>query len=127
MDFDKYITLCIYYYSIICNSLTVLKSSLMTTIDPSSLSLKIFPNNDAQSCLTLCNPMDRLSMGFPKQEYLSGLPFPPPGDLPNSGIEPRSPTLQANSLLSEPQGNPLATSKPFTQSIIMHFSRMPQN
>ena len=34
-----------------------------------------------------------LSMGFPRQEYRSGLPFPPPGDLPNPGIEPQSPAL----------------------------------
>ena len=42
-------------------------------------------------------------MGFPRQEYLSGLPFPPPGDLPNPGIEPRSPTLQKDSFASELQ------------------------
>ena len=36
-----------------------------------------------------------LSMGFPRQEYWSGLPFPAPGDLPDPGIEPRSPALQA--------------------------------
>ena len=45
-----------------------------------------------------------LSMGFSRQEYWSGLPCPPPGDLPNPGIEPRSPTLQADSSLSEPPG-----------------------
>ena len=39
-----------------------------------------------------------LSMGFPRQEYWSGLPFPSPGDLPDSGIEPTSPTLQVDSL-----------------------------
>ena len=47
-----------------------------------------------------------LSMGFPRQEYLSGLPFPSPGDLLNPGIEPTSPTLQTNSLPSELQGKP---------------------
>ena len=41
-------------------------------------------------------------MGFPRQEYWNGLPLPSPGDLPNSGIEPGSPELQADSLLSEP-------------------------
>ena len=46
-----------------------------------------------------------LSMGFSRQDYWSGLPFPSPGNLPNPGIEFRSPTLQADSLLSEPQGN----------------------
>ena len=45
-----------------------------------------------------------LSMGFSRQEYWSGLPFPSPGDLPNSGIEPRSPALQADALFSEPPG-----------------------
>ena len=45
-------------------------------------------------------------MGFSKQEYWSGLPFPSPGDLPDPGIEPRSPALQADALLSEPQGSP---------------------
>ena len=61
-----------------------------------------------QSCLTLCNPMDNSppesSWGFSRQEYWGGLSCPPPGDLPNPGIEPRSPTLQADSLLSEPPG-----------------------
>ena len=42
------------------------------------------------------------SMGFSRQEYWSGLPFPSPGDLPNPGTEPRSPALQADSLPSEP-------------------------
>ena len=39
-----------------------------------------------------------LSMGFARHEYWSGLPFPPPGDLPNPGIKPTSPALQADSL-----------------------------
>ena len=42
------------------------------------------------------------SMQFSRQEYWSGLPFPSPGDLPNPGIEPGSPELQADALLSEP-------------------------
>ena len=44
------------------------------------------------------------SMQFSKQEYWSGLPFPSPGDLPNPGIEPGSPTLQADVLPYEPPG-----------------------
>ena len=61
----------------------------------------------AQLCPTLCNPMNciacqaPLSMEFSRQEYWSGLPFPSPRDLPNPGIEPRSPALQADSLPSE--------------------------
>jgi len=46
-------------------------------------------------------------MGFSMQGYWSGLPFPSPGDLPDSGIKPGSPTLQADSLPSEPPGKPL--------------------
>ena len=44
------------------------------------------------------------STGFSMLEYWSGLPFPSPGDLPHPGIEPRSPALQADALLSEPPG-----------------------
>ena len=47
-----------------------------------------------------------LSMGFPRQEYWSGLPFPPPGDLPNLGIEPSSPALASKVFSTEPCGNP---------------------
>ena len=49
---------------------------------------------------------DPLSVGFSKQEYWSGSPFPSPGDLPAPGIEPRSPALQADALPSEPPGKP---------------------
>ena len=48
-----------------------------------------------------------LSMGFPRQEYWSGLPFPSPGDLPNPGTKPVSPALQADSsLLKDKEGSP---------------------
>ena len=64
----------------------------------------------AQSCPTLCNPMDcsqaPLSMGFSRQEYWSELPCPSLGDLPNPGFEASSPELQADSLPSEPLGKP---------------------
>ena len=46
------------------------------------------------------------TMGFSRQEYWSGFPFPSPGDFPNPGTEPRSPALQADSLPSEPPGKP---------------------
>ena len=63
----------------------------------------------AQLCLTLCDPMAYQvppSMGFSRQECWSGLPFPSPGDLPDPGIKPGSPVLQADTLLSEPPGKP---------------------
>ena len=45
-------------------------------------------------------------MGFSRQEYWSGLPFPSPGDLPDPRIKPKSPELQADALASEAQGSP---------------------
>ena len=48
-------------------------------------------------------------MEFSRQEYWSGYPFASPGDLPNPGIKPRSPTLQGDSLPAEPQGKPKNT------------------
>ena len=58
-----------------------------------------------QSCPTLCDPWTVAhqaspAVGFSRQEYWSVLPFPSPGHLPNLGIEPRSPTLQADALTS---------------------------
>ena len=53
-----------------------------------------------------------LSMGFPRQECWSGLPFPPPGGLPDPGMEskaPAAPALQADSFITEPPGNSLRT------------------
>ena len=53
-----------------------------------------------------------LSMGFPRQENWSGLPFPPPGDLPNPGIKPESlvpPALAGGFFTTEPPGKPKAT------------------
>ena len=47
-------------------------------------------------------------MGFPRQEYWSGLPFPPSEDLPDLGIKPGFPALQGNYSPSEPQGKPRA-------------------
>ena len=60
----------------------------------------------SQLCLTLETPWTvarqaPLSMGFSRQEYWSGLPFPSPGDLPDPGIEPWSPALQADNLPTE--------------------------
>ena len=54
-----------------------------------------------------------LSMGFSRKEYWSGFSFPSPGDLPDLGIEPRSPALHADSLPSEPLGKPQGPDKAF--------------
>ena len=63
------------------------------------------------SRVRLCDPMDCAhqapqAVEFSRQEYWSGLPLPSPGDLPDPGIEPRSPSLQADALQSEPPGKP---------------------
>ena len=65
-----------------------------------------------QSCLTLCDPMNgRLPgssvHGIPRWENWSGLPFPSPGDLPDPGMGPGSPSWKADSLQSEPPGKPM--------------------
>ena len=70
----------------------------------------------AQSCPTHCDPMDcsppgPLPRGFSRQEYWCVLPQPPPRNLPNPGVKPRSPAMQEDSLLSESPG------KPFIRSI----------
>ena len=77
-----------------------------------------------QSCPTLCDPLYEphvcmhvwtpcmnpiQSMEFSRPEYWSGYPFSSPGDLPNTGIEPRSPSFQADSLPAESQGKPKNT------------------
>ena len=78
-----------------------------------SVSICYFDGLVAKSCSTLATPWTvahqaPLSMGFSRQEYWSGLPFPSPEDLPNLGIEPGSPALQADSLPTELQGEPEA-------------------
>ena len=77
--------------------------------------VQLFKTPWTVACLT------PLSTGFSRQEYWSGFPSPPPGDLPDSGIEPRSPILQADSLLSESPGKPRWTYRIFSnvlQSLI---------
>ena len=69
------------------------------------------------SFLQLCHPMDYtgqapLSMGFSRQEYWSGLPFPPPVDLPDPGIEPTSPALAGRFFTMKPSRKPYSPSHP---------------
>ena len=60
-------------------------------------------------------------MEFSRQEYWSGLPFSSPGDLPDLGIELRSPALQADSFLSEPSEKPVGYPKPSPKSLLFSF------
>ena len=66
--------------------------------------------NESESRIWLfAAPWTTQSVEFSRPEYWRGWPFPSPGDLPNPGIEPRSPTLQADSLPAEPPGKPINT------------------
>ena len=65
------------------------------------------------------------SMGFPRQEYWSGLPFPSPRDLPDPGIEPRFSTLQADSLQSEPPGKLLGAKRQEDNLLVSFQNELP--
>ena len=87
----------------------------MRTLEPKYSSSNVV--KVTRLCLTLATPWTvarqvPLSMGFSRQEYWSGLPFPSPGDLSDPGIEPMSPVLQADSLPTE------LGEKPYSQSIL---------
>ena len=62
-------------------------------------------------------------MGFPRQEYWSGLPFSPPGDLPDPGVEPASPALTGRFDTTEPPGKPLKEnrSREYSAKILKDF------
>ena len=74
-----------------------------------------------QLYLTLCDPQAPLFMGFLRQEDWSGLPFSPPGDLPDAGIEPESPLLDSLSL--SPQGRPIQNLSQNITICVESFSR----
>ena len=80
----------------------ILCPSLMCVLSHSVVSDSLWPHRLQPSRL-LC------PWGFPRQEYWSGFSYPPPKDLPNPGIKPRSPALQVDSLPTEPPGKPKNT------------------
>ena len=73
--------------------------------------------SDSHNCMDCIAHQAPLSMGFSRQEYWKKLPFPSPGDLPNPGIEPRSPALQADSLQTELRGRPLSQQDVTTKKV----------
>ena len=79
----------------------IAESKLITSIDGACIQSHFSCVQPVATLWTVARQAP-LPMGFSRQEYWSGLPCPPPGDLPNLGIEARSPTLQAESLPSEP-------------------------
>ena len=89
-------------------TLFTLPSVLAESLNAYKVKVKVKSLSRVQFFATLWTVADQASqsMGFSRQEYWSGLPFPFPGDLPNPGIEPRSPALQADALTSEPPEKP---------------------
>ena len=112
------------------SSSSVFQESHSVLCCPTILSCLMVPNSEyssgggglvIKSCPTLVTPwivahQAPLSMGFSRQEYWNGLPFPSPGDLPDPGIEPGSPALQADSLPTELRGKPPNT--------VLHLNRV---
>ena len=99
----------------------------MVTTDPHDYQKTVYKMSAwclvAKSCSTLATPWTvtcqaPLSMGFSRQEYWSGLPFPSPGDHPDLGIEPRSPALLADSLLTKLQ---MVLNSVFTKTLYIDF------
>ena len=91
----------------LCTAVTIPHAETKTQHSQTNVSVL-----DALSCPTLCDPWTvarqaPLSMGFSRQEYWGGLPFPSSEDLPGPGIEPWSPALQAGSLPTKPRGKPV--------------------
>ena len=75
--------------------------------DPLEKEMAIHSSTNAWKIPWTEEPGRLQSLGFSRQDYWSGLPFPSPGDLPNPGIEPGSPVLEADTLTSEPPGKPI--------------------
>ena len=83
----------------------------------------------AQSCLTVCDPWTvalqaPLSMGFPRQGYWSGLPFPSAGDLPDPGIEPTSAALAGGFLNTSAQNRNLQRDKTLRSKVSTFFMKL---
>ena len=92
--------MCIYIYTHIAKSLCYTPETNTTCVHA-----KLFLLCLTVTLMTVVRQAP-LSMGFSRQEYWNGLPFPSPGDLPDPGIKPASPALADGLLPSEPQGKP---------------------
>ena len=106
-DFDNLILNCVYHTELFRIAKTTFKRKKLENLCCTVLSRSVVSNSlkphGLQPTRLLC------PWGFSRQEYQSVLPCPPPADLPNPGIEHRSPALQADSLSSEPPGKPKNT------------------
>ena len=113
-----------------CSEASILQCSAFFVVQfshPYMTTGKNYVCSVTQSCPTLCDPMDCSPPSsfvhghFSRQEHWNGLPCPPPGDLPNPGIEPMSPTLQVDSLPAEPPGKPIFTCSTYTLMLLPQF------
>ena len=96
----------LFIYILVCNIYPSTREQAVSCTDSvtsGSLVTKSCPTHEIPRTVACQAP---LSMRFSSQEHWSGLPFPSPGDLPNPGIEPRSPALQADCFPTELQGKP---------------------
>ena len=105
--FTSCYTLCLNIY-FVCFSIWFQVSSVQFSRSVVSDSLRPHESQHARPPWLL-HPWAPPSIGFSRQEYWSGLPFPSPGDLPDPGIKPESPALQADSLPTELRGKPIST------------------
>ena len=87
----------------------LLTELIFVTVSYKALVIKVMKVKSLSCFQLFATPRTLQPMEFSKPEYWSGSPFPSPGDLPNPGIEPRTPTLQADSLPAEPPGKPKNT------------------
>ena len=93
------------YMKRLSTQLIMREMQMKTTMRYHLTFVRIKGESESHSCLFV-TPWTIQSMEFSRPEYQSGYSFPSPGDLPNSGMEPRSPALQADSLPAEPPGKP---------------------
>ena len=91
------------YYTIVASGRIDVKETFQSE---TWLPIALIVKSESVSCSVVSDCLQPVSMELSRQEYWSGLPFPSPGGLPDPEIEPRSPALQADSLLSEPPGKP---------------------
>ena len=97
---------CSHFFSHTCHTWLQQRLGNLISNQAAMCSIKLHGESEVNSLSRVQLYQASLSMEFSRQGYLSGLPFPSAGDLPNPRIEPGSPTLQADALLSEPLGKP---------------------
>ena len=98
--------LLIFKWALISRNIQMAQGSLLSALCWPKVKVKSLSRVQLFATLWTVAYQAPLSLGFSRQEYWSGLPFPSPGDLPDLGIEPGFPALQADALTAEPPGKP---------------------